>query len=138
MKGTDVLVFFLESYGAVTFERPALATPLASRRAALESTIRELGSEIVSAYFQSPTFGGSSWLAHLSLISGVEVRDQYAYTSLLASRRETIISNFARRGYRTVALMPGMRQAWPEGAFYHYDQIYGRDLLEYKGPEFGW
>ena len=49
-----------------------------------------------------------------------------------------MITNFARRGYRTVALMPGMRQAWPEGAFYHYDQIYGRDLLEYRGPEFGW
>jgi hypothetical protein len=56
----------------------------------------------------------------------------------MASRRETMISNFSRRGYRTVALMPGMRQAWPEGAFYHYDQIYGRDLLGYRGPEFGW
>ena len=87
----------------------------------------------MTAYVESPTFGASSWLAHLSLISGVEVRDQYAYTSLMASSRETMITNFARRGYRTVALMPGMRQAWPEGAFYHYDQIYGRDLLEYRG-----
>ena len=26
-------------------------------------------------YVESPTFGGSSWLAHLSLMSGVEVRD---------------------------------------------------------------
>ena len=87
---------------------------------------------------ESPTFGGRSWLAHLSLLSGVEVRDQYAYTSLMASRRDTIVTNFARRGYRTVALMPGMRQAWPEGAFYGFDVIYGRDLLEYEGPQFGW
>ena len=34
--------------------------------------------------------------------------------------------------------MPGMRQAWPEGAFYGFDEIYDRDLLEYEGPEFGW
>jgi phosphoglycerol transferase MdoB-like AlkP superfamily enzyme len=71
-------------------------------------------------------------------MSGVDVRDQYAYTALMASRRETILTNFKRRGYRTVALMPGMRQAWPEGAFYGFDVIYGRDLLEYEGPQFGW
>jgi hypothetical protein len=56
----------------------------------------------------------------------------------MASQRETIITNFSRRGYRTVALMPGMRQAWPEGAFYHFDQIYGHELLDYRGPQFGW
>ena len=48
-----------------------------------------------------------------------------------------MITNFARRGYRTVALMPGMRQAWPEGAFYHFDQIYGRDLLDTAGLSSG-
>ena len=31
-----------------------------------------------------------------------------------------------------------MRQPWPEGAFYGFDEIYGRDLLEYQGPQFGW
>jgi hypothetical protein len=71
-------------------------------------------------------------------MTGVEVRDQYAYTSLMASTRETILANFKRRGYRAVGLMPGMRQPWPEGAFYGFDTIYGRDALEYKGPEFGW
>ena len=138
LEGADVLLLFVESYGAVTYETPAIADGLVESRADLQSAVTETDREVVTAYVESPTFGGSSWLAHLSLISGVEVRDQYAYTSLMASRRETMISNFARRGYRTVALMPGMRQAWPEGAFYHYDQIYGRDSLEYKGPEFGW
>jgi len=138
LEGADVFLVFVESYGAVTYETPAIADGLVESRAHLESAVTETDREVVTAYVESPTFGGSSWLAHLSLISGVEVRDQYAYTSLMASNRETMISNFARRGYRTVALMPGMRQAWPEGAFYHYDQIYGRDLLEYRGPEFGW
>src|SRR5262245_16997501 len=138
LEGADVLLLFVESYGAVTYETPAIADGLVESRADLQSAVAETDREVVTAYVESPTFGGSSWLAHLSLISGVEVRDQYAYTSLMASSRETMISNFERRGYRTVALMPGMRQAWPEGAFYHYDQIYGRDLLEYGGPEFGW
>jgi hypothetical protein len=136
--GADVLLIFVESYGAVTYETPAISSGLAASRAELEAAIRETGRQVVSAYVESPTFGGSSWLAHLSLLSGVEVRDQYAYTSLMASRRETIVTSFARRGYRTVALMPGMRQAWPEGEFYGFDVIYGRDLLEYNGPQFGW
>ena len=136
--GADVLLIFVESYGAITYETPAIATGLAKSRADLDAAIRESGSRVVSAYVESPTFGGSSWLAHLSLLSGVEVRDQYAYSALMASRRATMVTNFARRGYRTVALMPGMRQAWPEGAFYGFDKIYGHDGLEYDGPQFGW
>lgn len=138
LDGADVLLVFVESYGAITYDTPAVADGLVESRADLRAAVAETDREVVSAYVESPTFGGSSWLAHLSLISGVEVRDQFAYTSLMASNRETMITNFARRGYRTVALMPGMRQAWPEGAFYHYDEIYGRDLLDYRGPEFGW
>jgi len=136
--GTDVLLVFLESYGAVTFETPSMAAGLAASRTALETAIRDSRRQIVSTYVDSPTFGASSWLAHLSLLSGVEVRDQYAYTSLMASTRKTLLTHVKSRGYRTVGLMPGMRQPWPEGAFYGFDAIYGHDALEYKGPQFGW
>ena len=136
--GADVFLIFVESYGAVAYETPAIAGALEESLADFEAAIGETDRGVVSAYVESPTFGGSSWLAHLSLMSGVEVRDEYAYTSLMASRRETLVTNFARRGYRTVALMPGMRQPWPEGAFYGFDVIYGRELLGYQGPQFGW
>jgi hypothetical protein len=138
LDGADVVLVFLESYGAITYDRPAMSKALAASRASLAASVRETGRHVASAYVDSPTFGGSSWLAHLSLITGVEVRDQYAYTSLMATDRNTILTNFKRQGYRTVALMPGMRQPWPEGAFYGFDRIYGRDALEYRGPEFGW
>lgn len=138
LEGGDVLLVFLESYGAVTYDAPDMAAALASSRAALDAAIGDTGRRVVSAYVESPTFGASSWLAHLSLLTGIEVRDQYTYTSLMASGRETILAAFKRRGYRTVGLMPGMRQAWPEGAFYGFDVIYGRDALRYPGPDFGW
>ena len=138
LAGADVLLVFLESYGAVTYDEPAVAAGLAGARAALDAAVQQTGRRIVSAYVASPTFGASSWLAHLTLLTGVEVRDQYAYAALMASRRETILAAFERRGYRTVALMPGMRQAWPEGQFYGFDAVYGRDDLAYPGPQFGW
>jgi hypothetical protein len=138
LDGADVVLVFLESYGAVTFDNPAFADTLAATRRNLEAAARDAGRELLSAYVESPTFGASSWLAHLSLLTGVKVTDQYEYTSLMASSRDTIVKAFGRGGYRTVALMPGMRQPWPEGAFYGFDEIYGRDLLAYQGPEFGW
>ena len=134
----DLFLVFVESYGAVVYETPAIADVVGDSLATFEAAVEGTDRRVVSAYVESPTFGASSWLAHLSLMSGVEVRDQYAYTALMASNRDTLVTTFARRGYRTVALMPGMRQAWPEGAFYGFDTIYGRDLLEYRGPEFGW
>jgi len=112
LDGADVLLAFVESYGAVTYDNQAMAESLAPSRAELGAAIREAGREVVSAYVDSPTFGGSSWLAHLSLLTGVDVRDQYAYVAVMASSRNTLPKAFARQGYRSIGLMPGMPQAW--------------------------
>ena len=138
VRGADVFLVFIESYGAIAYEQPDIARVLAARRAALAATIKATGQQIVSAYVESPTFGGSSWLAHVSLISGVEVRNPETNARLMTQKRETMVTAFARHGYRTVALMPGLRQRWPEGSFYGFDEIYGAEQLDYRGPEFGW
>jgi hypothetical protein len=136
--GADVVLAFVESYGAVTYDRPAVADAAAPARDALLASARATGRNIVSAFVESPTFGGSSWLAHLSLLSGVEVRDGYAYAFLMSQPRDTLVTTFSSAGYRTVGVMPGMRQAWPEGAFYGYDRILDFDTLDWRGPRFGW
>jgi hypothetical protein len=138
LNGSDVYLVFVESYGAITYDSQVFFAALALSRSIFNAAVRDTGRQVVSAFVESPTFGGSSWLAHASLISGVGVRDQGSYQALIAQPRETLGTSFARAGYRTVALMPGMRQAWPEGAFYRYDAIYGRDDLAYEGPHFGW
>jgi hypothetical protein len=138
VRGADVFVVFLESYGAMTFDRPDVSAALADSRRRFDDDIRATDRSVVSGVVESPTFGGSSWLAHLSLLSGIEVRDPERHARLMAARRDTLVRAFARQGYRTVALMPGLRQAWPEGSFYGFDEIYGADRLAYRGPEFGW
>jgi hypothetical protein len=92
----------------------------------------------VSARVTSPTFGGESWLAHASLLAGVEVTDQGEYERLLASGQETLVHRLRGAGYRAVALMPGLRKPWPEGAFYGFDRVYDAPSLDYRGPAFGW
>jgi len=138
VRDVDVFLIFIESYGAIAFERPEMAPLLAAGRADLDAAIHGTSRDVVSAYVESPTFGGSSWLAHLSLMSGVEVRDPDTNARLMTEKRETIVTNFKRAGHRTVALMPGLRQVWPEGGFYGFDEIYGATRLDYWGPEFGW
>jgi hypothetical protein len=115
-----------------------MAPQLAAGRTDLDAAVHRTGREVVSAFVESPTFGGSSWLAHVSLMSGVEVRDPETNARLMTERRETMVTAFHRAGHRTVALMPGLRQVWPEGAFYGFDDIYGATRLDYGGPEFGW
>ncbi len=137
VRGADVFLVFIESYGAVTDE-PRFVTRLAPARHRLEADIRETNREVASAYVESPTFGGSSWLAHLSLISGIEVRDPDTNALLMTTPRDTLVKAFKRAGYRTIGLMPGLRQQWPEGRFYGFDEIYGAGNLAYTGPEFGW
>ena len=138
VQGADVFLVFIESYGAIAYERPDLAPALAAGRADLDAAIHGTLREVVSAYVESPTFGGSSWLAHISLMSGVEVRDPDSNARLMTEPRETLVTQFKRAGHRAVALMPGLRQLWPEGAFYGFDEIYGASQLDYRGPEFGW
>jgi hypothetical protein len=138
VRNADVSLIFIESYGAIAYERPDIAPRLEAARAQLAAAIGETHQEAVSAFVESPTFGGSSWLAHISLMSGVEVRDPATNASLMTQQRETMVTTFKRQGYRTLALMPGLRQRWPEGAFYGFDEIYGAARLDYRGPEFGW
>jgi hypothetical protein len=138
VRGADVFIVFVESYGAISFERPEIARPLAAAFAQFDAAIRDTRRDVVSAFVESPTFGGSSWLAHISLLSGIEVRDPDTNAKLMTAHRDTLVRAFGRRGFRTVALMPGLRQNWPEGAFYGFDEIYGADRLDYWGPEFGW
>jgi hypothetical protein len=138
VRGADVFLIFLESYGSVSWDRPAFLTALAASRERFAADIRAAGLEVVSTRVTSTTFGGESWLAHISLLTGTEVRDQNTNVRLMAQRRDTLVTGFAREGYRTVALMPGLQRAWPEGRFYGFSEILGAGELAYSGPPFGW
>jgi hypothetical protein len=138
VRGADVILFFVESYGAASWDRTTFATALADARAGLGSAIADTGRAVVTARVESTTFGGESWLAHISLLSGTEVRDPDVNRRLMTERRDTLVTTFTQNGYRTLAIMPGLQAPWPEGGFYGFDRIYGAGDLGYEGPPFGW
>lgn len=138
LSGADVVLIFAEAYGAVTFDDAKLAAELQPSRAALQDALNVSGRGVVSAMVRSPTFGGASWLAHAALLSGVDTAAPGSYEMLLSSTRPTLVSHFARHGYRTVAWMPGLQRPWPEGAFYGFARYAGARDIAYAGPAFGY
>jgi hypothetical protein len=138
VRGADVLLVFVESYGATTWDNDQALTTLAPVRDQFLADVRDTGRSLVSGYVESPTFGGGSWLAHISFLTGLEIRDDESNMRLMTQQRETILTTFMGAGYKTIAVMPGMSQPWPEGAFYGFTDIYDYFRLAYSGPAFGW
>jgi hypothetical protein len=139
LRGKDVLLVFVESYGRVAVQDSSFA---AGVDAVLEDGTRRLGAagySSRSAFLTSPTFGAASWLAHSTLQSGLWVDSERRYAQLLSTDRLTLTGAFGRAGWRTVADVPANTRDWPEGEeFYGFDQMYDARNVGYEGPEFGY
>ncbi|GAB3063155.1 alkaline phosphatase family protein [Micromonospora schwarzwaldensis] len=136
LRGKDVLVTFVESYGRVAVEDPELAPEV---DAALDEGTRQLtaaGYGSRSAFLTSSTTGGGSWLAHATLMTGIRTDNQLRYTNLVHSDRLTLNGAFKRAGWRTSLVMPALTRAWPEADFFAPDRVYGAGDLGYRGPTF--
>jgi hypothetical protein len=139
LRGKDVLVVFVESYGRVALQDPQISPPVLAALDRGDKRLHAAGFSARSGFLTSPTYAGLSWLAHSTLESGQWISDQGRYDKLLASQRLTLSSAFRRAGWRTVAAIPANTTDWPEGiAFYGYQHIYDSRNVGYAGPEFGY
>jgi phosphatidylglycerophosphate synthase len=138
LRGKDVLLVFVESYGRVAVQDSSFSPRIDAVLDQGSAELRAAGFSSRSAFLTSPTFGGLSWLAHSTLQSGVLVDGQRRYNQLVQANRLTLTRAFKRGGWRAVGAMPANHRAWPEGfSFYHYDAVYDRRNLGYRGPDFG-
>ena len=137
LAGADVMLMPLESLGAVTHDDPQMNAELAPARQRFERDLRAGGFQVVSAFLKSPTFAGGSDLAHLSLLSGIDLTDPMRHDVLLTTQRETLVTLFKAQGYETFGVYPGVFWPWPERAFYRFDQYVDGPSLDYPGPPIG-
>lgn len=138
LRGLDVNLFFLESYGMIAFSNPEIYTKLKPSRDALAAQIKASGMQAVSAYVNSTTFGGGSELAHVALLSGIDTGDPMRHDLLLTTNRPTLVSMFRARGYETFGFYPALTWDWPEKSFYGFDKFTDARDLGYKGPKLGY
>jgi len=137
LRGKDVLLVFVESYGKLAVEGTSFSPAIDAVLAAGNRELAAAGFSARSGWLTSATFGGASWLAHGTLQSGAWVDTLGRYNQLVASKRLTLTTAFRHAGWRTVAEVPSDTRAWPAGhSFYHYDAIYGRRDVGYRGPKY--
>jgi phosphatidylglycerophosphate synthase len=137
LRGKDVLLVFVEAYGQQAVQGRSFSPEV---DAVLNKGDRQLASAGFSArsgFLDSATYGGISWLAHSTLQSGVWVNSQRRYNDLMTTNRFTLSDAFKEAGWRTVDDVPSNDYYWPQGtSFYHYDKLYDRRDVGYKGPTF--
>jgi hypothetical protein len=138
LRGKNVVLLFVESYGRVAVQGSSFSPGVDTVLDRGTAQLRAGGFSSRTAYLSSSTFGGLSWLAHSTLQSGIRIGSQRGYDQLVKSKRLTLSAAFKRAGWRAVSIDPANKRAWPEGSsFYHYDKIYDRRNVGYRGPEFG-
>ncbi|MFI5924779.1 sulfatase-like hydrolase/transferase [Micromonospora sp. NPDC051543] len=138
LRGKDVVLAFVESYGRDAVEDPELAPQVNGVLDAGSASLRAAGYGSRSGFLTSPTSGGGSWLAHDTLLSGLWTDNEQRHRSLLASDRLTLNGAFRRAGWQTVGVLPAATQPWPEKDFFSYDRYYDTEALGYRGPKFAY
>jgi phosphatidylglycerophosphate synthase len=139
LRGKDVLLVFIESYGRVALEGLPTSSELVDSVDADTRRLHQAGYTARSSFLHSPTFGAMSWLAHSTLQSGLWIDGQGTYDELLDHDRLTLSSAFGRAGWRSVGMVPANTEDWPEGsAFYKWETLYDSRNVDYHGPKFGY
>ena len=134
----DVMLGFIESYGISSITDPRYEPVVSKSLDIMADELAAAGLTVATGRLRSPIQGGQSWLGHLSVLSGQWIHNQLAYETLLSSGYSTLIDDFRATGHQTMAIMPAITRAWPEGRLLRYDRIYDRNNLNYQGPPFNW
>lgn len=138
LAAVNVYVIWVESYGASLYGREEHREAFETLYAEYAAPLAEKGFAVRSALMTSSTYGGVSWLAHLSLSSGAWIGDNLTYRAYLRSDLDTLTTILKRTGHATALFMPGIKRYWPEGASLRFDRWYVAKDFDYRGVEFGY
>lgn len=138
----DVYWIFVESYGRVLFERPALRERFAPALLQTERALRAAGYSSASGFSRAPVMGGRSWLAAGSVLLGMHVPYETLFHHLVGQIDQvpSMVSFFADHGYETVLLAPSDRKrpGVEEVNYYKHQRCIRFADLNYQGARQGW
>jgi phosphatidylglycerophosphate synthase len=139
LRGKDVLLVFVESYGQVSIQGSSFAPAIDALLNHGTTRLNAAGFSARSAFVDAPGFGGISWLAHSTLQSGVWANTGQRYNELVSSDRFTLSDAFNRAGWRTINFAPADDDHWADGSsYYHYAKLYDRHNMGYHGPGYNY
>ena len=132
----DIHLLVIESYGSTLLEVDEYREALLLIYDELEDELATGGYAVYSTLLRSPAFGGRSWLADATLLTGIYIRDQKAYDDIVKAREPALLlRELASRDYFRIYAAPGTREApeeWRQA--YPFDRYLLRYDFGYEGP----
>ena len=139
LKGADVYVLFLESYGRAVLGSESSRTAYNAWCEDFTNQIHEAGFTAASRFMFPSIRGGQSLLAHAEFLCGIEVENRRIFDMLLESDQIALPKTFAEAGYETINVQPAMTIRWPASkVFFGFTRDRFNDSLPYDGPWFPW
>ena len=144
-----IYLIFLESYGDVLYTHPALRDDFFTLLDELDRDLATTDWHTASAFSWTPVFGGGSWLAYTSLLTGLHVNNEPLYNTLIRQSVEQPLFSLSRylqtQGYVYNRVTPLPVDSAEEidylnelQHFYGYDNWLTIDDLDYEGTVYGW
>ena len=139
LRGTDVYIIFIESYGRVLFRKPDSLQQFEAGAAPLMEALEAAGFYGVTGFIYPSVIGGGSSLAHAEFLSGAPVANRLMFDTLLESSLKPLPKFFQQAGYRTLNVQPAMTIDWPEGdAFFGFSDEIFQQQMHYAGHHYHW
>ncbi|ANF31896.1 hypothetical protein A0130_09615 [Leifsonia xyli] len=139
LRGKDVIVAFVESYGQVAVQGSSFSPGVDAVLRQGNAQLAAHGYSERSAFLDSPTFGGVSWLAHSTLQTGLWIDSQQKYDQITSGNRFTLATAFRKAGWDTFSDVPSDTKPWPVGTdFYRFGTQLNAKNVGYRGPKFSY
>jgi len=134
----NVYLFFVESYGATVVDRSFYSAKSVSALRAAEGLLTSNGFHSASGRLDSATYGGMSWLAHATFLTGVRTDNQLQYDLLTVAHPRTMARIAHEAGYRSILIQPNTNRESRGADFYDFDETFRFWNFDYTGPPFAW
>jgi len=134
----SVYLLVVESYGHTLFTRSDYRQAMVPVYERFQKTVEAGGWSARSGFLRSPTFGGRSWLADATLLTGQRIRNQEQYDQVVKAAQPNLTQEFGRRGAFRLLAAPGTLQAdqaWKRT--FAFDRYLFDGGLGYRGPAIG-
>ncbi|MFP4561702.1 MAG: sulfatase-like hydrolase/transferase [Spirochaetia bacterium] len=137
IEDADIYLFVIESYGHTVFTNPAHYKRLAEFYRDINEKLSDAGFAVYTTVYESTTFGGTSWLADSSLITGIKIDTQAKFNTVLEEGTRNLTHILGEKGYTTVFSSPATK-AIPDDQkrFYSFSRFVLSDDFGYQGPYF--
>ena len=135
LKDRSIHLLIVESYGHTLFTNQAHRALIGPVYEELQGALDREDYSVSSSFLTSPAFGGRSWLADATILTGAFIDSQHKYDTLVETATRNLTHILGDAGYHRVLAAPGTYQAEAEWrSFYEFDQYLFRYDFDYRGP----